>query len=393
MKFPKYSCQKIVHEINKTINEQVNMMDHKGMIIASTDASRIGTFHEGAKRVIDEKLDMLIIRSDEEYAGARPGINLPVEFRGDIVGVIGVTGPEETVGVYGKIIKKMTEILLMDISMRTEVETEQRVRTRFLTDWIHSSPEGINEQMAENGLQNGIDIKTPRRVMLMSIIALQDFASVALQRGIDAMERNIQKQIRALKDAFTFKLGSVLVCCIGMADDQQMLGIAGAIKTENEQSRELTVCIGIDDAQSDYTRINTAYRHAQKALRTCVRSLNKKPRIYQNINMEIFSGEIPDTVKLEYVRRIFRNYAMDEIPKWITLLDTYYACDGSLAQAAEKLFIHKNTLQYRLRQLQEKTGYDPRGLRDSSLFYNAIHFYHDIRDNNRLEWDERKSGQ
>ena len=117
MKFPKSSCMKIVQEISNIIGERVNMMDHEGMIIASTDPARIGTFHAGAKRVVEERLEILTIHGNEEYEGAKPGLNLPIEFQNDIIGVIGVTGPEKKVGKYGQIIKKMTEILLLDIAM------------------------------------------------------------------------------------------------------------------------------------------------------------------------------------------------------------------------------------------------------------------------------------
>ncbi|HCL01523.1 MAG TPA: hypothetical protein DHW61_03765 [Lachnoclostridium phytofermentans] len=42
------------------------------------------------------------------------------------------------------------------------------------------------------------------------------------------------------------------------------------------------------------------------------------------------------------------------------------------------LFIHKNTLQNKLKRISERTGYDPRSIRHSSLFYIAI--YRDISD-------------
>ena len=73
MKFPKSSCMKIVQEISNIIGERVNMMDHEGMIIASTDPARIGTFHAGAKRVVEERLEILTIHGNEEYEGAKPG--------------------------------------------------------------------------------------------------------------------------------------------------------------------------------------------------------------------------------------------------------------------------------------------------------------------------------
>ena len=60
------------------------------------------------------------------------------------------------------------------------------------------------------------------------------------------------------------------------------------------------------------------------------------------------------------------------------MLELYYECEGSVSEASKRLFIHKNTLQYRLRRLADTTGYDPRSIKFSSLYYNAIHFYRDI---------------
>ena len=385
MKFPKSSCMKIVQEISNIIGERVNMMDHEGMIIASTDPARIGTFHAGARRVVEEKLDVLTIHGNEEYEGARPGLNLPIEFQGDIIGVIGVTGPEKKVGKYGQIIKKMTEILLLDIAMRQEIDVEQRIRARFLNDWIHGLPQEINRQMVESGRQIGIDIQSPRRIMLVSILPRQGPATVALQRRIDEAEGSVRKILSTLTEPIVFKSGSALVCLMPRAEDARMLEAARAVKSRIETDAALIVCVGIDDAVGSYVHIRAAYQHAQKALRTCVRSPSRDIRLYDSINMEIFSGEIPDLIKLEYIRRIFRNCPPEEIEGWIALLDTYYGFEGSITQAAQALFIHKNTLQYRLRLLHEKTGYDPRSIRFSSLYYNAIHFYHDLGGKLELE--------
>ena len=378
MKFPKSSCMKIVQEISNIIGERVNMMDHEGMIIASTDPARIGTFHAGAKRVVEEKLEILTIHGNEEYEGAKPGLNLPIEFQNDIIGVIGVTGPEKKVGKYGQIIKKMTEILLLDIAMRQDMDVEQRIRARFLNDWIHGLPQEINRQMVESGRQLGMDITNPRRILLVSIIPRHGLATVALQRAIDAAEGSVRKILGALTECIVFKSGSALVCMVPRAEDARMLEYAKAVKDRIETDDALTVCVGIDDAVGSYVHIRTAYQHAQKALRTCLRSPSRDIRLYDSINMEIFSGEIPDLIKLEYIRRIFRNCPPDEIEGWIAMLDTYYGMEGSITKAAAALFIHKNTLQYRLRLLHEKTGYDPRSIRFSSLYYNAIHFYHDL---------------
>ena len=64
--------------------------------------------------MIGEHLDELIIQSDDEYEGTRKGINLPILLDGEIAGVVGITGERDEVVKYGQIIKKMTEILLIE---------------------------------------------------------------------------------------------------------------------------------------------------------------------------------------------------------------------------------------------------------------------------------------
>ncbi|WP_233129716.1 PucR family transcriptional regulator [Salimicrobium humidisoli] len=51
----------------------------------------------------------------------------------------------------------------------------------------------------------------------------------------------------------------------------------------------------------------------------------------------------------------------------IATLKTYVECNGKSAKTADKLYIHRNTLQYRFANIQHITGRDPRNVRD--LFY------------------------
>ena len=71
MQFPKRSAMNIVQEIGDVIGEKINMMDSEGVIIASTDPARMKTFHAGAKKLVEERLDELVVRYDGEFDGAR----------------------------------------------------------------------------------------------------------------------------------------------------------------------------------------------------------------------------------------------------------------------------------------------------------------------------------
>ncbi|MFR2773489.1 MAG: CdaR family transcriptional regulator [Clostridium sp.] len=252
MKLSQHNACQIVTNINEIINQKMNLINANGIIIASTDESRIGTYHAGAKKLISEGLDELIINNEEGYEGSLPGINYPLIVNGELIGVVGVTGNDAATLSCAKIIKRMTELLIQELSMKEKQEME-----------IIFSPAGPVAQ-------------------------------------------------------------------------------------------------------------------AKKALHACLRTHLHDLRFYDDLNMEIFTDELSETVKSEYVHKIFKGMNDEEIFKAVQLLEIYYDEEGSISRAADKLFIHKNTLQNRLKQIQARTGYDPRSIRHSSLFYNALHFYREL---------------
>ena len=83
-------AQRIADELKGITGRDVNFIDKDGMIIASTNAARIGQIHEGARRLIRDALPSVTIYDRDNVAGAQQGINLPVRVGGETVGVIGM---------------------------------------------------------------------------------------------------------------------------------------------------------------------------------------------------------------------------------------------------------------------------------------------------------------
>ena len=134
LELTRHSAQAIVNDIGGIVHQNINMMDKNGVIIASTDKSRIGHLHEGAVRGIGEKLPELYITPECATNSTRVGLNLPIIHMGECVGVIGITGGYEQVKDYGRIVKKMVEILIRENSEQDEKRLKTRVVSRFLED-------------------------------------------------------------------------------------------------------------------------------------------------------------------------------------------------------------------------------------------------------------------
>ena len=55
MKVPESLARDIVGRMKEIIKQDINYIDKNGIIIASTNEKRIGTFHDGGKRVVSKK--------------------------------------------------------------------------------------------------------------------------------------------------------------------------------------------------------------------------------------------------------------------------------------------------------------------------------------------------
>jgi carbohydrate diacid regulator len=211
-------------------------------------------------------------------------------------------------------------------------------------------------------------------------VAINKLEAAEEQRMIDASEKIITEHLREDKNNVFLRSGVEFLCAVSNCPDNDMVKLAEHVKEEVEAQYPLKFCCGIDAECEGYVQIHNSVIKAVKALKTSLRSPQKGIWLYASITMEIFQSELSSNIKREFISRIFKDSSLEEIDQWIGLLNTFYEEEGSIAATAQRLFIHKNTLQYKLNKIKERTGYDPRSIRYSSLFYNAIHFYQDVRD-------------
>lgn len=101
----------IVDRTMSIIRHNINIMDENGVIIASGDRSRIGDEHAGAKDALSGKSGISISPDEcSDLAGTKPGVNLPIVFHDEIIGVIGITGAPSKVSPYGELVKMAAEM-------------------------------------------------------------------------------------------------------------------------------------------------------------------------------------------------------------------------------------------------------------------------------------------
>jgi len=295
------------------------------------------------------------------------------------VGVLGITGEYEEIIKDAQMIKRMTELLLENTYSVEQKQIRENVCNRYLAEWLHGEKKNINNEFVERGRLLGFDITIPRRVMVCSFYRNGCATDLNSMQVVEQSEKFLKEMVTRIDPSnLYYKSSSKLVSVVTATKNESINELAHNLKTEVEKRYGVKLVIGIDSMVENYTNIQTALKRAQKANRACIPSRNHDIQFYDSLCMEVFTDEISELSRIEFIHRIFKGFSENEIRESVYLLDTFYDVDGSINKAAERLFVHKNTLQYRLKKIADRTGYDPRSVKNSSVFCIAIHFYNSI---------------
>lgn len=365
MIIPKKQMQRIAEEVGGTIHKNVNIMDETGCIIASTDPERIGMFHMGAIELLNKNLpELLIDGAEEDYKGARHGINLPLVIEDKAIGVVGITGEIGEVRTLGAVIKKMTEILILDWYKNNQKKALEDMKRSFAIEMLF----GEDEKRLEFGSELlGIDRRLPR-ILVVSDIIIDDYEGadeIKTQEIFENVSSKIRKEVETDKQQLLLAMGMKIIAFFNSVD---MNGVAARMKSIKEKIETLYPCrmyCGIGTPGVDKNEVQRSYREAEVACSLAMKLNDQPVQVYSNADLRMLLVNIPHKKRNDYVDTIFRNCEEEQIKEILQCLRCYKNNNGSIAKTSEELFIHKNTLQYRLSKIKTLTGYDPRILNEA----------------------------
>lgn len=144
------------------------------------------------------------------------------------------------------------------------------------------------------------------------------------------------------------------------------------VKALREQT-EIPFSAGIGSCITEPERISQSLHDA----RTMNRLSRKNGTVCsaESYPLEMFLKSIPEEETAEMFWKVFQGYSKEELSQTMEMLHVYAEHNGAISKVAQCLDIHKNTLQYRLNRLAEKTGYIPQHTADMSYLYLLLRIY------------------
>ncbi|MBQ7796762.1 MAG: helix-turn-helix domain-containing protein [Lachnospiraceae bacterium] len=348
------TAQQIVDTVKDVCGQNINFIDDHGTIIASTDDVRVGTFHEIGKEVILTGMTMEVVE-DEEYEGAKKGVNFPI-FHGDrAIAAIGISGEPESVRKYAYLVQRISSLLLKE----REFDVQERKRSSRLNYYVRALIHGekLPAGHMEEFLKEYHYADTERFCTVIVRIVSEENPD-----NLFMLERRIYQAFEACGfGLYTFEYPNQYIVLL----------------REKTYKKRWTLLHELAEEYGKFLRISAGsmerLKEQVKSFRTAelvMQGLHAEKTIaaYEDLDIELLLGSVPEQVRENYIKKTLEHLEKEDRH----VLTVYFEENLSLIRAGERLNLHKNTLQYRLDRIYKRCGYNPRAFQDAVVLYTAL---------------------
>lgn len=157
----------------------------------------------------------------------------------------------------------------------------------------------------------------------------------------------------------------------GMNDiEQTAWTIIGTLETE----ALIQVKLAYSDAFDSLGQIHTAYQQTRIALKVG-QLFYSEQCIYpfRRLGIGRLIYQLPRDLCTDFITEILGENAFDQFDtETLNAADKFFQNNLNISETARQLYVHRNTLIYRLEQIEKKTGLDLRNFEDALTFKIAI---------------------
>jgi purine catabolism regulator len=269
------------------------------------------------------------------------------------------------------------------VKKKAVAETEKRLAGDFFDELIASDL--YEEEIARRLAFFGLEPLSPHLILLVDIDDGDDGAGE--RSGAAALD--IKERLHWTVDEFMARrdmLGisasrsdSVVVLVQpGKLDAGQIIKLAGELqKVIAEMLPEITVSVGIGRPHRQLTDLRQSYYEASYAIK--IRRLKGEPGViasFDDLGSYGLLLGLQDTLSLEVfydsVLGRLQDYDEQNSSDLVRSLACFLEANGHWGDAAEKLYVHRHTLRYRMKRVEEITGRDLNQSQDRMEFWLAL---------------------
>ena len=242
-------------------------------------------------------------------------------------------------------------------------------RGTIVSDFIHNLllgkilPTNIDSDARAVGLDPGI-----RRDVCI-IVAKDDHAS-EVKNAIKAM---VEKR----DDFYVVSVEHGRIVIVTSAENDDFEKEAGEIFDELNKKNQMASHIGFGRPVETISELPEAYREAVTAIEVCETFYPERKIVsYDRLGLGRLIINCPDEICEMFLKEHFDKSSIEKIDQeTLNTVNAFFENSLNISETARKLFIHRNTLIYRLNKLQKMVGLDVKKLDDAITFKVSVMVY------------------
>lgn len=342
--------QDMINQFSIPIGRTIGIIDRSGTVIACSDAMKVGDVYEDA-------VEELIY-----------GQNC-VKANGKVLRAINAdSGWEHIVFVDGddEAAEKYSELLAISIANIKQYYDEKFGKANFIKNVI-----------ADNILPGDIFLKARELHLSGEIPRVVMIVRIAQKTDISAYEVISNLFPDKSKD-FVINLNETDIALVketrSEIETRDLENLAHAIIDTLSAEFFTQAVIGIGTVVSGIRDLARSFKEAQVAMEVGkIFDSGKTVARYDNLGIARLLYQLPRPMCEMFLKEVFPRDTLDSLDsETLFTIDKFFENNLNVSETARKLFVHRNTLVYRLDKIKRATGLDLRELDHAIIFKMAL---------------------
>ena len=342
--------QGVIHQLRDVIDRTICIIDEDGIIEAASDLSRVGEKKTDLLDIFDYAMETKVI---DGWTYRPVGSNAKLDY------IIMVEGEDRN--AYD-----ISSTLYVTLSNIKSLYTERYDKGSFIKNIILDNILPSDIYIKAKELSFNCD--TPRAVFFIRFADKSDIMPYDIlqnmfpEKNKDYVINVAENDIVVVKEV---KHG---------VEAKQLENIAHEICDTLGSDFYLKVTIGIGTVADNIKALARSFREAQVAIEVGKVFDTEKDIInYENLGIGRLIYQLPTTLCEMFLQEVFKKGALESLDReTLMTIQAFFENNLNVSETSRKLFVHRNTLVYRLEKIKKLTGLDLREFEHAITFKVAL---------------------
>ncbi len=342
--------QGVVHQMRDTIGRVIGVIDENATVVACSELARIGTSNDFFSIELGESHDIFI---RDGYTYKPFGVHVKPDY------AVFVEGTDEIAGKYAS-------ILAISLSSIKQYYDEKYDRNNFIKNIILDNVLPGDISIKSRELHFNADIS--RVVFLINIVSTNDVSAYDV----------IQNLFPDKNKDFVFNITETDIVLVkeikNNIDVKDLEKLARSISDTLQTEFFTRVNVGIGTPVMGVKDLARSFKEAQIAIEVGkVFETEKNIVSYDNLGIARLIYHLPTTLCETFLKEVFKKGSIDSLDhETLFTIQRFFENNLNVSETSRKLFVHRNTLVYRLDKIKKLTGLDLREFDHAIIFKIAL---------------------